>query len=491
MPYVPGFTNDIFISFAHVDNLDGWVEGFQEHLRNRLLQLGADVAIWRDTKLRGTDIFSDEIFTQLQQSALLISIVSPTGIKSHWCEDERQAFERFAELNGGLRFGNHLRAIKVVKTPLPADQHRDLFGVLGFEFYEREEQSDRFQEFDPTSAKFREKRNEMALDIKSVLDAFSGYLTDAPKKDSVYVATTTPDLTRSRDVIVRQLEDWGYAVRPQGSEPPRLSRSFQAVTKAELAASIFSVHLVSDQPKPIVEDGEDSISGQYDLAQSLPKDRIVWIGPGCVLYSEFDDAIKLGLQKGVEVLQDRSLEDLKDVIEERLNRRRQQPTSARKNEDPASPPKSEDKVELYLICDRADHPWSEESTGDQRALKVKEYLDGIGVVVMPSPFSEMAWSELEEEYGEQLQLSNAVLLYWGTASENWFLRTRRIIVKEQTRRNKTSNAGTLTEAFYFGSPPMKKAQYRKITDLVFEQYDEFDPSVLKPLLDRLLANGKA
>src|SRR6185503_10676207 len=172
MPYVPGFINDIFISCAHIDNLDGWVEEFQNQLRNRLLQIGADVAIWRDTKLRGTDVFSDEIFTQLHQSALLISIVSPTGIKSRWCEDERQAFDRFAELNGGLRFGNHLRAIKVVKTPLPADQHRDLFGVLGFEFYKRQTQSDRFDEFDQSSPEFRQKRDELAQDIKRVLDAF-------------------------------------------------------------------------------------------------------------------------------------------------------------------------------------------------------------------------------------------------------------------------------------------------------------------------------
>ena len=490
MPYVPGFTNDIFISFAHIDNLDGWVEEFQNQLRNRLLQIGAEVSIWRDGKLRGTDVFSDEIFNQLQQSALLISIVSPSGIKSRWCEDERQAFERFAGLNGGLRFGNHLRAIKVVKTPLPADQHRDLFGVLGFEFYEREEQSDRFEEFDPTSAEFRKKRNEMAQDIKAVLDALSGHLTEALKKDTVYVATTTPDLTRSREAIVRQLEDWGYEVRPQDSEPPRLSGSFQAVTKAELAASIFSVHLVSDQPKPI-EDGQDSIRAQYDLAQSLPKDRIVWMGPGRQPCSEFDDALKLGLQKGVEVLKDRPIEDLKDVIEERLNRRRQQPAAPRQSEAAENGEKSEHKVELYLICDRPDHPSWEESTSGQQALKVKEYLDDRGVVVIPSPFSEMEWSELEEEFVAQLQFSDAVLLYWGAASENWFLKIRRIIVKEQTRRNKTSNAGTLTEAFYFGSPPLKKSQYRKLADLVFEQYDDFDPNALKPLLDRLLANEDA
>ena len=40
MPYVPGFTNDIFISFAHADNWAGWVKDFQDHLQHRLTELG-------------------------------------------------------------------------------------------------------------------------------------------------------------------------------------------------------------------------------------------------------------------------------------------------------------------------------------------------------------------------------------------------------------------------------------------------------------------
>jgi len=482
MPYVPGFTSDIFISFSHSDNWDGWVEKFQDHLNHRLIQIGAPVTIWRDIKLRGADVFSDEIFTQLQQSALLISIVSPSAIKSRWCEDERRAFEWFAAVNGGFRVNNHLRAIKVVKTPLPADQHRDFLGVLGFEFYERDEQSDRFHEFDQSSPEFRKTCDELAQDIKSVLDAFSLHLNEAPKKETVYVATATPDLERSRDAIVQQLEDWGYVVTPQHSEPPRSFASFQAVAKAELDASIFSVHLVSDQPQPIAEGGQDSITGQYELAQLMRKDRIVWVEPGRELYSDFDGALKRGLQKGVEILKGRAIEDLKDVIEERINRLRRQPEPTRK---------SEAKAELYLICDSADHPSSDDSRDGQRALRVQEYLDANGLVVIPSPFSDLDWTKLAEEYGAQLQFSNAVLLYWGQAGEDWFLKIRRIIVNERMRRNKTSSANTLTEAFYFSSPQTKKSQYRNLAEFVFEQYDDFEPNALKPLLDRLHANEEA
>jgi hypothetical protein len=481
MPYVPGFNNDIFISFSHADDSRGWVKEFQDRLNDRLIQLGADVTIWRDSKLRGTDVFSDEIFTQLQQSALLISIVSPSGIKSHWCEDERHAFERFAALNGGLRLGNSLRAIKVVKTPLTADAHRDLFGVLGFEFYERDAQSDRFREFHHSGDEFHEILDQLAQDIKSLLDTFRQYqvaVETAEKKMMIYVATTTPDLKLSRDAIVQQLEVWGHAVIPQDSEPPRRFASFQAVAKAELAASSFSVHLVGNQEQPIPDGGQDSIAGQYELAQQLLKDRIVWVDPVRQLYSKFDEALKNGLQNGVEILRTSDMENLKDVIGDKLKQRQRQP-------DP--PPKNQVRVELYLICDRPDYP-SPDSQAGQQALQVKDYLDENGLLVTPPPYAEMDWHNLEEDHLAQLQLSDAVMVYWGTASESWFRKILRIIVKEQMNRQRTSNSEKLTGAFYFSSPPTIKSQYRKHAEFVFEQYDKFEPTALKPLLERLLPN---
>ncbi len=477
-PYVPGFTNDIFISFSHVDNLNGWVEGFHKHLDIRLRQLGVQVNIWRDTKLRGTDIFSDEIFEQLKQTALLISIVSPQGINSRWCEDERQAFERFAALNGGFRFGNHLRAIKVVKTPLPGDQHRDLFETLGFEFYRRETQSHRFHEFDQSSPEFHHVLDELAQDIQFVINEFRDHLHARKPKEIVYVATTTPALNPNRDAIVRQLEDWGYAVIPQSSELLRQLASFNAVAKAELANALFSVHLVSDEARPIVDAGHDSITGQYDLAQSLKKDRIVWAPSGSEIYAEFEEVLAQGLPNGIENLKGSDIENLKDVIEQKLKQ-------------PAPSPVNEAEVDLYLICDYEDHPSLNSSNGDQRALQIKEYLDGNGLLVMPPPFSRMKWSQLKRAYREQLEVSKAVLLYWGTASEDWFLKTQRIIVNERNRRSRTSGAVALIEAFYFSSPALNKSQYREFATFVFEQYEEFEPDALQPLLVHLLTNEEA
>src|SRR6267154_1837154 len=101
--------NDIFISYSHADNQSGWVDAFHTSLANWLTKLGTTPRIWRDGKLRGDDVFSDEILDQLKHSAILISIISPNGMKSNWCEKERQRFEQFAVSRGGFRIGNAVR----------------------------------------------------------------------------------------------------------------------------------------------------------------------------------------------------------------------------------------------------------------------------------------------------------------------------------------------------------------------------------------------
>jgi len=477
MPYLPGFTNDIFISFSHVDNTRGWVEDFQNQLNSRLIQIGARVTIWRDHKLSGADVFSDEIFAQLRHSALLISIVSPSATESSWCEDERQAFEHFADLNGGFRFGNSLRAIKVVKTPLPDDQHRDTT-VVCYEFYKRDDQSHRFREFEQANGEFKEILDLLAQDIKKVLDAFNAYRKTLANKDRVYVATTTPDLEWNRNAIVQQLNDWGYAVLPKTSNPLRRFASFQAVANAELDASIFSVHLINDQRRPIDEGGQDANAEQYRFAHELRKDRIVWVEPSRQIYSEFEDALKHGLQKGVEILKNQNLQDLKDLIEERLIQRQHHVSKQRAR-----------RLRLYLIYDRADDPALQDSKG-QQALRLQEYLEKNGMVVMTSPFTDISWDDLAKDHRDELRLSQGVLLYWGRASEIWFRKVRRLIVTEEIRREKMTKSTPLTKAFYFSSPPTKKSKYRNLPDFVFEQYKDFEPDAMKPLLDRLLADEK-
>src|SRR4051812_1717257 len=89
---MPPPRGDAFISYAHLDNQPlpsqqhGWVTLFHEALKNHLSRLlGEQAAIWRDPKLQGNDIFSDEIVDQIRGATVLVSILTPRYLKSEWC----------------------------------------------------------------------------------------------------------------------------------------------------------------------------------------------------------------------------------------------------------------------------------------------------------------------------------------------------------------------------------------------------------------------
>jgi hypothetical protein len=140
--------NDIFISYAHVDNESltegqkGWISQFHRTLEIRLRQLlGENPRIWRDVKLSGTDIFDEKIVKKFEHTRLMVSIVSPRYVNSEWCNRELNEFQQALEKSGGIRVGDKSRIIKVVKTPVDGDETGStayqLFNSLrGFEFYD-------------------------------------------------------------------------------------------------------------------------------------------------------------------------------------------------------------------------------------------------------------------------------------------------------------------------------------------------------------------
>ena len=101
------FQNDIFISYAHIDNepltegQKGWISQFHRDLENRLGQLyGQSPRIWRDEKLQGNDAFAEEIVGQFPNVALLVSVLSPRYVKSEWCIRELKFILSSCPTNG-------------------------------------------------------------------------------------------------------------------------------------------------------------------------------------------------------------------------------------------------------------------------------------------------------------------------------------------------------------------------------------------------------
>jgi hypothetical protein len=138
------FDKHIFISYAHIDNQpltpeqQGWISRFHASFDALLsMRLGRKARIWRDDKLKGNDVFADEITAQFDKTALMISILTPRYVKSEWCTREVREFCERAERHGGIVVGSKSRVLKVLKTPVDslASLPPLLGNVLGYEFF--------------------------------------------------------------------------------------------------------------------------------------------------------------------------------------------------------------------------------------------------------------------------------------------------------------------------------------------------------------------
>ena len=142
MAYVGGFHHDIFISYAHADNGDGWVRDLFEALKSRIRQyLGSRdrVEIYFDErKLEGNEHL-DALLAACEASALLVCVVTPSYAESDWCSNERT---KFLETGRGISIGDNIHAMRIFKIlplPLSLDKQPDpLNSQLGYLFFEEE-----------------------------------------------------------------------------------------------------------------------------------------------------------------------------------------------------------------------------------------------------------------------------------------------------------------------------------------------------------------
>ena len=257
------FENDVFLSYAHIDDQvlaegqKGWISSLHRALEVRLAQLlGKEPRIWRDPKLQGNDVFADRLIEHLPQVGVLVSILSPRYVKSEWCQRELTAFLKACDSTGGGRLAHKLRVFKVVKTPVPLEQHpAELKPVLGYEFYTVEPHSGRSRELHAAATRdvqrlYWDKLDDLAHDIADLLTALEGEgggsdpsSPPAEPAGTVYLAETSYDLRERRDSIRRELQAHGYTVLPD--QPlPLVDTEAEAVIREHLARCRLSIHLV-------------------------------------------------------------------------------------------------------------------------------------------------------------------------------------------------------------------------------------------------------
>ncbi len=500
----PGFDWDIFISYAHIDNEhfsdlpQGWIDYLHERLEIRLANLlGQPAKIWRDRKLSNTDIFNDAIKEQLAKTAIFLAVLSPRYCDSPACRAEVEDFTRFAKQQGGIRVGTKSRVCKVVKTDIPREAHPpEWSGILDCEFYEKDSASGRVREFDhllignQRDKRYWDKFEDLAYDLKETLLVLRDKplllqpqpsLTQLPLASAstsgasgrtVYLAETTSDLSAERDNIKRELQQYGHQVLPDRTLPMNAPALEQAV-REYLQQATLSIHLLGAHYGviPEMEPSRSSVHLQLDLAaERCGKSnfsRVIWMPVGLqstdTRQQTLIDALQRSAYAGSEVLQTK-LEDVKTLIHAKLAPK---PVAATNGHEARATPS------VYLICDKQDY---------DETKTIEDFLSGQGIEVLPSPF-EGDEALIARYHKESLQLCDAVMVYYGRASDTWAQLKRLELLK-------LAGAGRdrplLAKAFYLSAPTTnQKERFRCPNAIVMKSYQGFDSATLTPFLDQL------
>lgn len=432
------FQRDVFISYAHLDNEGGanpgWINRFHQTLDGFLTQrLGHKAQIWRDDKLRGNDIFGDEIVGQVPATAVMLSVLSPRYVESPWCLREAATFCEVAQRPPGLTIQNKSRVFKIIKTPpesenpLPAPMR----GMLNFNFYihskdgkvESNDQDDPVYELDGCfSDELAKKLNVEVVRLASDICKMLRLLEDAEAAQAgaagrpvIYLAQSSYDRRNDREALRSELEMFGYTVLPDRALPTD-ETEFCAEVERLIECCALSVHLVGKEPG-VVLDGPSKKSVvviQNELAaqraRSAALRRVVSLPAGTQSsdpqQEAFIDAMhcEADVQFGADLITG-DLESVKAAVRGALAQIEAPPVAPAAA---AAPDATPEKPKLYVIYDKPDL----QATGDLRDALEKYFK------VLKPVFGGTA-EEVRLANVDRLNQCDAVLIYYGSGTDMW------------------------------------------------------------------------
>lgn len=492
--FVPGLENDVFISYAHIDNrASDWVTTLETQLRYKVSEfIGQDVSVWRDAKLAGNDHFDDVIARQVIASAVFVAVVSPRYVQSASCQKEYQSF---AAGKSGARIGEKSRIARVRKTVLPEGMAEppelSADETLGFPFFDSK--GGQLVEFDNRAGmtghqQFLARVAELAGAIAKVLRLLQ---KDArPRNDQrvIFLADTSQRLVPSRDELRRELVGRGHTVVPD--RPLVTNGVFDpdgataAVERAELA-----IHLFGGSYGLIPEGEERSLPHlEYVLAAAKRVPQLVWVPSALPEGGTRTADVRLG-QLIDEIQQTETdsprmldvctteFETFKEIVLDALSR----PTTH--HETPT------DAKSVYLLFHDSDL-----DSMDLRALRRHLLNAGYPVNLPAFEGSETELRQLEEQ---SFLDNDATLIYYGNAKDSWVEQKRKFLLSalgraEHGRRARralclrppTTRVKELKFGDFAGGRPLPDAKgFAPL--FVVGDFDALSSEKLAPLLDWL------
>jgi hypothetical protein len=457
--FVPGFENDLFISYAHADD-PRWVQAFEDELRDEVSRrLGLGISIWQDTsRIRAGENWQVAIQDGIRQSAAFIAIVSPRYQNSHWCARERNEFKQLFE---GDEFTTKGRFFKVVKTPWLEDSHRFfLQEIQDVDFYKDDD--DGVREFTPGSRDFKRAIRKLADGVEPLLRKMRR------GNQRVHVAWPVEECLSAWEHLSDELRSKKFDVQPTG---PRDSSFAERLLVDDMDRAVLSIHLLGST--------YDEFTERVALmAASLDHQMLFWLSGGAHTTTDarqqaLINAVKRGFRlddsskewpRGWSLLADTGIRSLIDTV---LTKLRPQPAAPPVPAATATP-------KIYIVHDAT-------TPEDTRvALELKDKIlgrDKMDVYVsradLPSPTELKLWHE------NLLRSCDGVLLYRNAAPEGWWnqLAPEVILAEQRFERQPLKS-----RAFLVPSAPAWEVG----PDVTVIPYTApFDLSRLDPFLDPL------
>lgn len=515
MALAQSFDKDIFISYCHADNEDamgeGWIELFDRALRNRLIQLlGArtpeeEPRIWRDPSLHGNDEFAAVLSEKLSHVALVVSVMSPSYVKSDWCIREIDAFCKAAEASGGVVLGNKGRILKVLKDPVPRDEHPEVLkGQTGYPFFKLDPGRTvpipfTLTKGDETIALAKRVIDDLAYSIIETLQAVNQAVAARPatgtdrstpesaaqremaaSAGTVFLAES--DLDDERQQVRRGLEAHGIVVLPAGDLPVRKPEEFKQEVRQALERCDLAVHMVAGTRSMVLRgETEDTVSLQNQIAAELSAEtglpRLVWLSPGLVV-DPADERQKQfvanlerdpNTRRGAEVLSI-PLQGLITQVQDTLTKRLR--AKARVTQPVAA---SDAPPQVYLITDEAD---------TEAVDPLRQQLIDLGFDVLERLSDDNATpQEKQEDHKNNLVACEGAIVYVGAAGENWL---KTMLSEVQKANGWRDPAQPLRWRAICLGPPASAYKAKYLRKVGFECIDGragLAAATLQPLLD--------
>jgi hypothetical protein len=296
MAQMPGYENDIFISYTHDDNYGvgnrpGWVDIFEKSLDSWLRKRRgmAHLTIWRDTKrMHGNTLFDDAIQSALKSSALFFALTSRNYLKSAYCHKEMSWFHQFhGQRPNGLRAGESFRIFNILLNNVPhEDWPAELQGAAGFPMNDADNAKHLGEFTSPDDYAFEKQMRKIVDAFESVAlqmaSASRPQAADKHRSDRVviFMADVPDTLQDFKERIISEAHNRDVQVvtdiPPPMDAAGHSDASNQAMSKAD-----FSIHLLDRWPGRKILDRKETtyLREQHEIAFAQKTKQLVWLPP--------------------------------------------------------------------------------------------------------------------------------------------------------------------------------------------------------------------